>query len=52
MKTYRSTERDREILSSVKKEMAMPRQAASVRDNREAEAALRAKVLAIQAIKA
>jgi hypothetical protein len=32
--------------------MAMPRQAASVRDSRKTEAALRAKVLAIQAIKA
>jgi hypothetical protein len=36
----------------VKKEMAMPRQAASVRDSSKAKAALRAKVLAIQAIKA
>jgi hypothetical protein len=36
-------EMDREILSSVKKEMARPRLAASVRDDREAEAALSVK---------
>ena len=52
MKTKISTEKDREILSSVKKEMAMPRLAASVRDNREAEAASRANVVAIHTIKA
>jgi len=36
-------EMDQEILSSVKKEMARPRLAASVRDNREAEAAPKTK---------
>ncbi|HME58776.1 MAG TPA: hypothetical protein VKF63_10595 [Terracidiphilus sp.] len=52
MKTKISTEKDREILSSVKKEMARPRLAASVRDDYEAEAAPRANVLAIHPTKA
>lgn len=52
MKTKISTEKDREILSSLKKEMAMPRLAASVRDNREAEAALAAKERAAHAAQA
>ena len=36
MNTKNTTEKDREILVSVKKEMAMPRLAASVRDDQEA----------------
>lgn len=43
MKTKISTEKDREILSSVEQEMARPRLAASVRDDYEAEAAPRVK---------
>ena len=39
-------ERDREILASVKREMAKPRLAASVRDALEAEAAQAAEILA------
>ena len=42
MKTKILTEKDSEILSSVSKEMMKPRLAASVRDSREAEAALAA----------
>ena len=52
MNKKRSTEKDREILVSVKKEMARPRLAASVRDDEEAEAALSVKVRAVHAIKA
>ncbi len=43
MKTKSSTEKDREILSSVTKEMEKPRLAASVRDGREGEAEQAAK---------
>jgi hypothetical protein len=49
VKTKNSTERDREILSSVKKEMERPRLAASVRDEEAAEAALAAEALAARA---
>ena len=51
MKKKISTEKDREILSSVKKEMDRPRLAASVRDSLAA-AALAAKELAALAAKA
>ena len=44
-----SSERDREIISSVKREMERPRLSASVRDSLRAEAALAAKVLAAHA---
>ena len=52
MKTKSRTERDSEILSSVKKEMERPRLTASVRDSREAEAAQVARALAIHPAKA
>ncbi|MGD0295218.1 MAG: hypothetical protein ABSB30_15335 [Terracidiphilus sp.] len=45
-------ELDREILSSVTKEMEKPRLAASVRDSQEAEAALAARALAVHPAKA
>jgi hypothetical protein len=45
-------EMDREIISSVIKEMKKPRLAASVRDSREAEAAQAAKMRAAHAAKA
>jgi hypothetical protein len=45
-------ERDREILSSVKREMERPRLAASVRDSREAEAAPAARALAVHSARA
>jgi hypothetical protein len=44
MKTKSPTERGRDLLSSVKREMKMPRLAASVRNALEAEAALAARV--------
>ena len=43
MKEKSQLDSDRKILSSVKREMAMPRLAASVRDAQEAEAALAAR---------
>ena len=43
MKEKGQLDSDRKILSSVKREMAMPRLAASVRDAQEAEAARAAK---------
>ena len=46
------TEKDREILSSVKREMQEPRLAASVRNALEAEAVPAAKVLAVHSAKA
>jgi hypothetical protein len=52
VKTTSSTEREREILSSVKKEMERPRLAASVRDEMVAAAALAARVLAVHPTKA
>jgi hypothetical protein len=52
VKTNILTEKDSEILSSVKREMQEPRLAASVRDSREAEAALAAKRRAAHAAKA
>jgi hypothetical protein len=45
MKEKSQLDSDRKILSSVKREMAMPRLAASVRDALEAEAALEARGL-------
>jgi hypothetical protein len=52
VKTKILTEKDSEILSSVTKEMMKPRLAASVRNSREAEAALAAKKRAAHAAKA
>ena len=46
MKMTGTTERDKKILSSVKREMAQPRLAASVRKVQETEAARAAKALA------
>jgi hypothetical protein len=46
MKEKSQLDSDREIISSVKREMAMPRLTASVRDALEAEAALTAQELA------
>ena len=46
MKKKSRTEREKEILSSLKREMQQPRLAASVRDSREAEAALAAALVA------
>ncbi|MGO9776857.1 MAG: hypothetical protein ACLQGT_12955 [Terracidiphilus sp.] len=43
---------DRKILSSVKREMAMPRLTASVRKALEAEAALAARALVAPAVRA
>jgi len=48
----RSTEKDREILSSVKREMEEPRQTTSVREALAFEAAPAAKVLTIHPTKA
>jgi hypothetical protein len=45
-------EMDREIISSVKKEMALPRLAASVREDLAATATLAARALAVHPIKA
>jgi len=45
-------EMDREILSSVKKEMDQPRLAASVRDSREAAVELAARVQPVHPVKA
>lgn len=51
MKKKSSTEKDREILSSVKREMQEPRQTTSVREALAFEAALAAKVLTIHPAK-
>lgn len=47
-----STEKDREILSSVKREMQEPRQTTSVREALAFEAAPAAKVLTVHPTKA
>ncbi|MGO9318205.1 MAG: hypothetical protein ACLPXT_08165 [Terracidiphilus sp.] len=52
MKTKGLSERDREILSIVRKEMDQPRLSTSVREDRETEAAQAAKVRAAYAAKA
>ena len=52
MKKKSTTEKDVEILISVKKEMARPRLTASVRNDLEAEAAQAAKARAVHATKA
>jgi hypothetical protein len=52
MKKKSHKEMDRKILSSVKKEMARPRLAASVRENMEAAAALSARALAVHPARA
>ena len=46
------SQRDKEIISSVKREMALPRLTASVRDSLKAEAALAAKERAAHAARA
>jgi hypothetical protein len=50
--TKSPSERDREILSSVKKEMEMPRLTSSVREGQIAEAALAAEERAAHAAQA
>ena len=52
MKTKSSTEKDRKILASVKREMDRPRLTASVRDALEAAAALAARALAVHSASA
>ena len=52
MKTKSTTENDRKILASVKREMDRPRQTASVRDALEAAAAPAARTLAVHSAKA
>jgi hypothetical protein len=52
MKKKSQKEMDQKILSSVKKEMARPRLAASVREDMEAAVALSARVLAVHPAKA
>ena len=52
MKTKISTEKDRKILASVKREMDRPRLTASVRDALEATTALAARTLAVHSAKA
>jgi hypothetical protein len=52
VKKWNSRERDRKILSSVKREMARPRLAASVREGLEAAATPAAKVFTIHPAKA
>jgi hypothetical protein len=52
MKKKNSTEKDREILSSVKREMEEPRQTTSVREALAYVAAQTAKVLTIHPTKA
>ena len=52
MNKKRSSEKDREILSSVKKEMARPRLTTSVREEMAAAAALAARVIALHPAKA
>jgi hypothetical protein len=49
VKTKSRIEQDREILSSLKREMQEPRLTASVRDSQEAEAAQAAKARAAKA---
>ena len=52
MKEKSELDSDRKILTSVKREMAMPRLAASVRDAQEAEAARAAKGLVTHSARA
>ena len=52
MKEKSQLDSDRKILSSVKREMAMPRLAASVRNALEAEAALATKGLVARSARA
>jgi hypothetical protein len=47
-----STEKDREILSNVKREMQEPRQTTSVRESMAAAAALAARTLAAHSARA
>ena len=52
MKTQSSTEKDRRILASVKREMDRPRLTASVRDALEAAAVLASRALAVHSARA